>query len=599
MKFLKLFLLMTLFLTAGFESALKSQSKYLKPEEAFKVSAVENGDVIETKIILGKDIHVSDETLKYKIIKPKEFELTVKRPTPHEANGDMVYTKDIVVDIPLTDISSKIPKKSGYTLMIEFQGCSDKGICYNTVNKEYTFDAPGIGFFDKIMSLTDESNSANIVDVLKSESSFFVIFLFLILGLLLALTPCIFPMIPILSSIIVSQSGSSKPSAAKGFFTSLVYVLSMAVTYTIVGVVSGLLGADIQSAMQNPWVLTTFAIMFFALAISLFGYYELQLPASWQSKIHNASDSAQGKGIIGTAIMGFLSAFIIGPCVAPPLAGAVIFISQTGDALLGGVALFVMSIGMGLPLLLVGIGAGKFMPKPGGWMTRVSQVFGVVMLALSIFMFSKVLPAWMTMALWSLLFMGTALYMGVFNSSSSSKGAEKLFQLLGFASLIYGISLFIALLSGSTSMLHPFEKFTNPSVINSPVSGAVPVVGTQSSEDKNSHLGYSVARLLKEVKASDKPVVVDFGKKSCASCRELESITFPDPAVQAALKRFTFISIDLTENTQDDKDLLKNFDLFGTPNIIFFDKHNKFLPKKSLTGFIAPDVFAKHLKSID
>ena len=242
------------------------------------------------------------------------------------------------------------------------------------------------------MSLTDESNAGNIVDVLKSESSTFIIFLFLILGLLLALTPCIFPMIPILSSIIVSQSGTREPSAVRGFFTSLVYVLSMAITYTAVGVISGLLGADIQSAMQNPWVLSLFGILFLALAISLFGYYEIQLPAKWQSKINSVSDNAQGNGILGTAIMGFLSAFIIGPCVAPPLAGAVIFISQTGDAVLGGVALFVMSLGMGLPLILVGIGAGKFMPKPGGWMTVVSQVFGVIMLGLAVFMFGKVLP---------------------------------------------------------------------------------------------------------------------------------------------------------------------------------------------------------------
>ncbi len=599
---------MTLFLTAGFESALKKQKDLIQPEDAFKVSAVEDGDVIETKIILAKGIHVSDKELKYKIIKPQEFELSVKRPKAHEVNGDMVYTNEIAISIPVADIMKQLqlPAKTPYTLAIEYQGCSENGgICYSPEVKKFDFTIPEPSFFDKIINLTGEANSANIVDVLKSESSFFILFLFLIFGLLLALTPCIFPMIPILSSIIVSQAGSGEPSAAKGFFTSLVYVLSMAVTYTIVGLIAGLLGADIQSAMQNPWVLTGFALMFLALAISLFGYYEIQLPASWQSKIHNASDSAQGKGILGTAIMGFLSAFIIGPCVAPPLAGAVIFISKTGDALLGGLALFVMSIGMGLPLLLVGAGAGKFMPKPGGWMTRVSEVFGVIMLALAIFMLAKVkfFAPWFIMALWSLLFMGTAIYMGVFNNSSETKGAAKLFQLLGFASLIYGVSLFIALLSGSTSMLHPFEKFTNPQIVTV-AGGALPTEGTntlQKATDEHSdpkHLGYSVERLLKEVKASDKPVVVDFGKQSCASCRELEALTFPNPAVKEELKRFTFITIDVTDNTEEDKELLKHFDLFGTPNIIFFDKDHKFLPKKSLTGFIPPEEFLKHLKSI-
>jgi len=603
MKIIKLFLLVTLFLasgTAGFESALKNQSKYLKPEEAFKVYAVDTDEGIETKIILGKNIHITYDTLKYRIVDPVEFELDVVKPTPEKVQKELHLNKDVIVNIPMSVIRSKITgEKTKYTLMIEFQGCSDKGICYNTIQKKYNFITPKQGIWSKIMSLTDSKNSASIIDVLKSESSFFIVLLFLVLGLLLALTPCIFPMIPILSSIIVSQSGDGQPSAMKGFVTSLIYVLSMAVTYTTVGVISGLLGADIQSAMQNPWVLTTFALMFFALALSLFGYYEMQLPSKWQSKLNSASDSAQGKGIIGTAIMGFLSAFIIGPCVAPPLAGAVIFISQTGDAFLGGLALFVMSIGMGLPLLLVGLGAGKFMPRPGGWMTTVSQVFGVVMLALSIFMLSKVLPESVTMLLWALLFIGVSLYMGVFNNSSQSKGAFKLFQLLGFASLIYGGSLFIALLSGSTSMMHPFEKFTTPQVItvNSVKTGDSDV-STPKEEDRSSHTGYSLAKLMDEVKASKLPVVVDFSKKSCPSCRELEAVTFPNPKVRSELKRFTFISIDITNQTDEEKAILKHYGLFGTPNIIFFDKNNKFLPEKSLNGFINPKVFAEHLKSI-
>jgi thiol:disulfide interchange protein DsbD len=594
---LKLLLLVTLFLNAGFESALKGQSKFLSPEEAFKVSAVENGDTIETKIILGNRIHVTDESLKYTIENPKKFELNVKRPKAHKVNGDMVYNKEIIIDIPISEISSKV--NGEYTFAISLQGCSDNGICYNAIKKEFKFKTPEPSFFSKIMSLTDEANAGNLVDVLKSESSVFIVFLFLILGLLLALTPCIFPMIPILSSIIVSQSGTGEPSAMKGFFTSLIYVLSMAITYTAVGVISGLLGADIQSAMQNPWVLTVFGIMFFALAISLFGYYEIQLPASWQSKINSASDDAQDKGILGTAIMGFLSAFIIGPCVAPPLAGAVIFISQTGDAFLGGLALFVMSIGMGLPLILVGIGAGKFMPKPGGWMTRVSQVFGVIMLALAIFMFGKVLPASFTLFLWSLLFMGTAFYMGVFNSSSDSSGASKLSQLFAFVLLVYGASLFIGLLSGSKSMLHPFEKFTaKPSVVIPVSSENGSKVVTKSAELTKPHTGYSIEKLLKEVKASEKPVMVDFNKKSCPSCRELEELTFPDAKVKAEMDRFTFISVDVTEHTDEDKALMKKYNLFGTPNIIFFDKDNKFLPKKSVTGFIKAKAFAKHLKTI-
>ncbi len=572
------------FAFAGFDSAVKKQ-KFLPPEVAFQVEAVKKNDVIDTKITMADKIHIYDDSLHYRIISPSNVELAVNKPKAHELDGDKVYTKELKVTIPIKKITSRV--KGDYTLEIEFQGCSDVGICYQPIKRSFHFKGAELGIFDKISSLTKEENTAKIADVLGSESSFFIIILFFVFGLLLALTPCVFPMIPILSSIIVSQSGEGKPSVAKAFFTSLIYVVSMALTYTVVGVIAGLLGADIQAAMQNPWVLTIFAAMFVALAFSLFGYYEIGLPASWQSKISAASDEAGQKGgIIGTAVMGLLSALIVGPCVAPPLGGAVLFISHTGDALLGGVALFVMSMGMGVPLLLVGIGAGKFMPKPGGWMTAVSQVFGVMMLGLAIFMLGRILPDSITMILWSLLFMGSALYMGVFESKAG-EGMMKLFKLLAMVFLLYGASLFIGALSGANSILNPFEKFT------SGVKGTV-----ETKADNNRHLGYSVARLMKEVKASSKPVVVDFGKDSCTACAELEHITFPDPRVKEQLKNFTFIQVDLTANSKEDKALLKKFELFGTPNIIFFDKANKYMPEKSLTGFISPEDFTKHLKSV-
>jgi thiol:disulfide interchange protein DsbD len=589
MKFLKLFLIVTTFLLADFGSITKKDN-FLPVDEAFKVSAIKKGEVIETKIIVADKVHITADTLKYMIVKPKKILLNVKKPVAHDDDGVAVYTKDIVVNIPIKTITSKIGAED-YTLSIAFSGCADTGICYNPIEKEYSFKGDStaeISFFAKIKEAINSSNPNAISDLLIAESSFFIISLFLILGLLLAMTPCIFPMIPILSSIIVSQSSNGKPSASRGFFISLIYVLSMAVTYTVVGVISGLLGADIQSAMQNPWVLVTFALMFFALALSLFGYYEIQLPSKWQSKINSASDSAQGQGVVGIAIMGFLSAFIIGPCVAPPLAGAVLFISQTGDAFLGGVALFAMSMGMGLPLLIIGLGAGKFMPRPGGWMTAVSQTFGVMMLALAIFMLGKVVPSSVTMLLWSLLFMGIAFYMGVFDNSGTRVGIKKLFQLLAFVFLIYGASIFLGFLTGAKSVLHPLKTFTANRVVN---QGEL----TTHIEAKS---GYSISRLKREVEESSKPVVVDFRKKSCASCDELEELTFPDPAVQAELKRFTFITVDVTANSDDEKALLKHFHLQGTPNIIFFDKDNNHLPSKDMAGFVPADKFVKHLKTM-
>lgn len=582
-KLLLVSLLFSTFLFGGFASALKKQ-KFLSPEEAFTVTAVLKDGVIETNIVMADKIHTYEDSLHYRITTPKVVELSVTKPEAHEFDGDKVYEHTLNVNIATSEIEAQVA--GDYTLEIEFQGCSDAGICYQMIKKSFNFKGSELGLIDKISAVVKEGNPKKIVDFFLNESSILIILIFLVLGVLISLTPCIFPMIPILSSIIMAQEGKDEKEKTNPFIISLVYVLSMAVTYAIVGVIAGVSGVDVGASLQNPWVLTIFAIIFVALALSLFGYYEIGLPASWQSKLTKASDDAQGKGgILGTAIMGFFSALIVGVCVTPPLGGAVLFITLTGDAVLGGLALFAMGLGMGLPLLIIGLGAGKFMPKPGGWMTRVSQVFGVTMLAVAIIMLGRFLPDGLTLFLWALLFMGMALYMGVFESKEY-EGAKKLFRLLGLVFLLYGASLFIGSISGANSMFRPLAKFTSGVAVSAVV------------EDKSTHLGYSVARLMKEVEASDKPVVVDFGKDSCAACTELEEITFPHPLVKEQLKNFTFIKIDLTANNEDDKALLKKFELFGTPNIIFFDKENKYLGEKTLSGFVPPKDFAKHLESI-
>jgi len=576
----------------GFGGLTLPKQQFLDPKEAFQVTATRQGDTIKTQITLGDKIYIYGKELHFKITKPIQLELHPPLP-PTEKHGEFDIYHSITVDIPAKEIESKVTQN--YTLSIEMTGCSDSGICYSpqvrTIDLKYEGEPEG--FFAKISRLTKEGNTGKIADVLVKENPFFILMLFFIFGLLLALTPCIFPMIPILSSIIISQAGKDeKPNMGKAFFTSLVYVLSMALAYTVVGVVAGVVGADIQAAMAKPWVIILFAAMFVALAFSLFGYFEIGLPAKWQSKLNSASDNAQGKGILGTAIMGVLSALIVGPCVAPPLGGAILFISQTGDAFLGGLALFVMSIGMGMPLLLVGLGAGKFMPKPGGWMMRISQIFGVMMLLMALYMVERLLSASITMILASLILMGSAVYMGVFDNSSNRQGASKLITLSGLVMLLYGAMLFIGAVSGSQSLLHPLDRFTG-------TKGTV--AATEVIEDRSVRQGYSVERLLAEVAASakeGKPVVVDIGKEGCAACKELESITFPDPTVQKEMKRFTFIQIDITQNTPEEQAILKKYGLFGAPNILFFDSKGEALPEKFYTGFIPPAQFAEQMKSI-
>jgi thiol:disulfide interchange protein DsbD len=623
------------------------QSNFLEPQDAFKAAAKVEDDTLKTAIILGDKIHAYVNKLKYTITKPKTVELEFTKPKAVQIEGDPdpVFYGTQTIDIPLGQIRAQ-GIESGFTLTIQMEGCSDAGICYNpqtrtfelnmppknqlseedaaeqqqlkelaeeealenlaessTVNTqewqqqkeiETSIDPKSIdlptdeGLFGKIARLTREGNTARIAEVLTKESSFFILFLFFIFGLLLALTPCIFPMIPILSSIIVSQAGKGEEvSTGKAFFTSLVYVLAMALTYTIVGVAAGLLGADIQAAFAKPWVIVLFALVFIALAFSLFGYYEIGLPASWQSKLTRVSDNAQGKGgMLGTAVMGALSALIVGPCVAPPLGGAILFISQSGDAWLGGWALFIMSIGMGMPLLLVGLGAGKFMPRPGGWMTRVSEVFGVLMLVMALYMLRSLISDGMMMLLSALLLMGTALYMNPFETSST-KGAFRLIKLFALSLLLYGALLFVGWVSGSTSLFNPLDHL-----------GGAQTATAHKPIDRAARQGWSYAKLFEEVQAANKPVIVDIGKANCASCTELEEITFTDPAVQAAMKRFHFIQIDITKHTTDDDDLLKQFHIFGAPNLLFFDGEGKPLPKKFLTGFVKPEKLVEHLKGI-
>ncbi len=590
-------------LFAGFEL----MSDVLEPDEAFKVEALKQDDTIKTKIKLGDKIYVYDEYLKYKIIKPKELSLDdkIKRPKPEKFHDFIVHRgKEIDVDIPLSLIRERVGD-SNFTLQIEYQGCSEAGLCYQPLKKKFVFNSTNdanskeskdfketkVSPPSKNRSNTDISEEDKIVNTLKQSSWSTVLGLFFGFGLLLSLTPCIFPMIPILSSIIVSQSGEGKAkmSVTRGLFLSSIYVLSMAVAYTIAGVLAGLFGANIQTALQNPYVLSLFALLFVALAFSMFGYYEIQLPRSLQSKLSKTSDSAQGKGgLMGVAVMGFLSALIVGPCVAPALAGALVYIGQTGDALLGGSALFVMSLGMGVPLLIVGAGAGKFMPRPGGWMTLVSQIFGVVMLAIAIWMLERIIPASVTLFLWALLFIGSAIYAGALEPfKEGTRNEKKLIKLFGIVLFLIGILELVGSFSGATNPLDPLEKLKRND-------------SSTLTASRNDTIAFKSVKNINElevaVRDSKKPVILDFSAKWCASCKELEHITFKDPAVIKLMSRFTLLRADVTNNTPQDKELLKKFNLFGPPALIFYDTKGKEQKDLKTIGYKSPQEFIPTLK---
>lgn len=557
--------------------AFAIEQSFLEPEEAFKPKFVKEESKLTFNLLLGKSIYLYDEKLKVFITKPEKIELTkdvnIPKPVPYEIW--QVHFDDLNLEIPFSLIKSKTDASS-VEIEVQFQGCSKAGLCYAPMSEKMTIDLPSITKDNSSIKIqsnvesVEEPIAQNETDIiagtLKDGNILLVLATFFGFGLLLSLTPCIFPMIPILSSIIVKAGDNGKLTASRGFFLSLVYVLSMAGAYTLAGVLAGLFGANLQVALQNPYVLVVFSAIFIALAFSMFGYFKLELPQALQNKINKTTDGKEKQGVLGIAIMGFLSALIVGPCVAPPLAGALVYIGQTGDAFLGGAALFVMSLGMGAPLLLIGIGAGKYMPKPGGWMDSVSKIFGIVMLSVAVWMLDRVLPAIVVMYLWALLLIGAALYLKVFEHIIA--------RLITSIILIYGVIIFVGAVSGATNPLDPLSKFTS----------GVAVSQTSTIKSKWKYVKTN-AEIDAAVKASSKPVMLDFYADWCISCKEIEGITFKNPMVIDKLSGFTLIKADVTKNTDDDKAMQKRFGVVGPPALIFWDKDNNEIKSSQIVGY--------------
>jgi len=564
----KILLLLILFI---YSFSLELGNKVLEPEEAFKVKFIKNEDSLNIKLELGKDIYLYHDKLQINILKPQKIEITKELNIPKPVNYQefIVQFDNLNLTIPYDFLKSKVDSKE-FEIELKFQGCSKAGLCYAPMSQKQIlmFDE---NIENKNTNLENLNETDTIANSLKEKNILLVLVTFFGFGLLLSLTPCVFPMIPILSSIIVGASKNQTMTASRGFFLSLVYVLSMSIAYTIAGVIAGIFGANLQVALQNPYVLVIFALIFVALAFSMFGYFEIRLPQAIQNRVNKTTDGKEKQGVVGIAIMGFLSALIVGPCVAPPLAGALVYIGQTGDAILGGLALFVMSLGMGVPLLLIGLGAGKFIPKPGGWMESITRIFGIVMLGVAIWLLDRVLDATIIIYLWALLLLGSAIYLKIYQ--------HLLAQLITVVIFILGIVLFVGAISGATNPLNPLEKFTSSKM-------------TQVSDEK---LIFKKIKNIQElelaIKNSNKPVMLDFWASWCISCKELEEITFQDEQVINKLQEFTLLKADVTENNDEDKALQKKFGVVGPPALIFWDKDKNEIQASRIIGYKNPKDF--------
>lgn len=548
-------------------------ARVLTPEEAFNLTLTPQDEALEVRIVLGEDIYLYEEEFKLEIIAPTSVLLNpfVSLPVAVEYDGYQVYSSSLHVNIPLSLIREKIGTVP-FELAVSWQACSKMGLCYQPMRQEFRLDAKG-----KLS--TGLSEHGTIAQRLASGGALWAIVSFFGFGLLLSLTPCVFPMIPILSSIIVSQGGASL-GAKRGLWLSFVYVFAMSVAYAGAGVLAGIFGANLQSALQAPWVIWLFSGVFVALAFSMFGFYELQLPKSIQGALSKTSRSVEGQGVGSVALMGFLSALIVGPCVAAPLAGALLYISQTGDALLGGVALFVMSLGMGVPLLLIGASAGRLLPKPGKWMNATKAVFGVMMLGVAIWMLGRVLPSWVELLLWSVLCLGLAAHL--WSVESEKPWVNTVVRTSATVFLLYGATLFVGSLAKANDPLNPLAPFF----------GSGSTVGLRAFEPVD-----SIGSLQRRIEQTSGVVMVDFYADWCVSCKDLESITFADARVQEAFKGMTLLKVDVTKNTAQDKALLAKFGLFGPPGLIFY-RDGVELPHAQIVGFKTPEAFLEHLKTL-
>ncbi len=498
-----------------------------------------------------------------------------------------VYHQSFQARIILDKVDNSMP----LTLTASYQGCSDKGLCYPPIDKTFNIDfvqtlsatpsTPSPSLESKNISGND---NIQIAQIFKGGSFWLIVSFFFGAGLLLALTPCVFPMIPILSGIIVGRG--HKITHSHALILSLAYVLGMAITYAVAGVAAGYSGNLLSNALQIPWVLGSFAAIFVVLSLSMFGLYELQLPTALQSRLSNTSNKLHGGHISGVFVMGALSAIIVGPCVAAPLAGALLYISQTHDAVLGGTALFFLALGMGAPLLIIGSSAGALLPKAGAWMESVKRIFGVMMLAMAIWIISPVISIMVLMMLIAALLIFTAIYLHALDSlPHNARGFNKLGKGLGVLALLLGVAYLIGALSGAHDILRPLGN-----IVHSPTE--VPAKLDFSRIKSVADLDARIA------KANGQIVMLDFYADWCVSCKEMDRLTFSDSSVQSKLKKAIILQADVTANDSEDKILLQRFQIFGPPATLFFDAQGKELTDFRVTGYQDASQFTNSLRNV-
>lgn len=602
---------------------------FLDPDVAFKSAVqVDVRQNIKLDWVIARGYNIYKEKLHVSV---NDSEITAKLTFPESTKKfDANFNK--VVEIYHNNLAITVPKElTGKTgeaavLKLQYQGCADEGLCYAPIDKSFKLVNGKISPVDENSSVSTSASSVIHTSVsaalgnsasstptninidskkpelpvdevslaqstLKSGNLFGIALSFLGFGLLLAFTPCVLPMVPILSSIIVGGNDDEKPK--KGFLLAVAYSLGMVLVYTSLGVAAGLAGEGLAAALQKPPVLIIFASMLFLLSLSMFDVYQLQLPAFIQNRLSNASMNIQGGRFVSVFIMGALSALIVGPCVAGPLAGALIYISQSRDVVLGGLALFSMAVGMSVPLLLTGASAGALLPKAGAWMTGLKYFFGLMLMATAIWMLQSVMPSSAWLALWGAWLIACAIFLKVFDALGTHVSiASKFGKVLGVVLLVCGVMELLGAGLGAKDVLRPLE----------PLAGAKRIAGDVnylSDNSTKSHAAFerisSLATLQQKLKTSKQVVMLDFYADWCTACIEMEKFTFSDPEVMARLASVKLLQVDVTKNSVEDQQLMKQFSVFGPPALLSFDPQGNEITTARVIGYLAAEKLKSHL----
>ncbi len=563
----------------------------LEPDKAFRFSALAlDAATVEVRYAIADGYYLYRERFRF-AAEPASVTLGPPQFPKGQVHEDKffgkqeIYRKEVRIRLPVEAAGAE-----GLKLLVTSQGCADLGVCYVPQVQSADLRLASLGgsrssiykasepFASSPERVTAASDDVRFAGVLESGRLWLVMAVFFGAGLLLTFTPCVLPMVPILSGIIVGEG--QKLTRGRAVLVSLAYVLGMAVTYTAIGIAAAFSGNLLSAALQNAWVLGAFAAVFVGLALSMFGFYELQLPSSWQARLTEASNRLGGGNWGAVVLMGALSAAIVSPCVAAPLAGALLYIGQTRDAVLGGTALFSMAIGMGAPLVLVGVSGGMLLPKAGQWMRAVKQFFGVLLLAVAIWVISPVIPVAVQMFLWAMLLIGSGVFLRTLEPlGAGASGWDRLWKAVGILALIAGVAQAIGALSGARDPLQPLSGV----FAESPAQKPLPFETVKALD------------LDARLKTADRVAMLDFYADWCVSCKEMERFTFSDPQVQARLGRMVLLRADVTANTADDKALLKRFRLFGPPGIVFFDAGGREIEGLRVIGYQSPEKFIKSL----